>query len=239
MAAATWRHTSRIDTALTSPLEGTGAGLPDVINEVGASSSIRKSPQHHDCSRGPGGHLCGDGSAQTPGNPVSRNGIANCLADDQPHPRWQFTRAQKAIGKHTIPAGSGALPGGGGESRRISQPVLGWEHDRQADRRSRPLLRREARMARPARVRIRARKPWVFARRRLLGWNVRFMAQTPGYRLGKICAGSTSATAKAYGLRSRWVKWGSRVTDVLLPLSGGPAMTSVAVLFHICGQLCG
>ncbi len=45
----------------------------------------------------------------------------------------------------------------------------------QAERRSRPLERRAARMERPARVRIRARKPWVFARRRVLGWNVRFM----------------------------------------------------------------
>jgi hypothetical protein len=30
-------------------------------------------------------------------------------------------------------------------------------------------------MLRPARVLIRSRKPWVFARRRVLGWNVRFM----------------------------------------------------------------
>lgn len=44
-----------------------------------------------------------------------------------------------------------------------------------ADKRVRPLLRRAARMLRPARVRIRSRKPWVLARRRLLGWNVRFM----------------------------------------------------------------
>ena len=28
-------------------------------------------------------------------------------------------------------------------------------------------------MERPARVRMRSRKPWVLARRRLLGWNVR------------------------------------------------------------------
>jgi hypothetical protein len=30
-------------------------------------------------------------------------------------------------------------------------------------------------MARPARVRIRSRKPWVFARRRLFGWKVRLL----------------------------------------------------------------
>ena len=32
-------------------------------------------------------------------------------------------------------------------------------------------------MARPARVRMRSRKPWVFARRRLFGWNVRLLTR--------------------------------------------------------------
>ena len=44
----------------------------------------------------------------------------------------------------------------------------------QADSRRRPLARRALRMARPARVDIRCRNPWLFARRRLFGWNVRF-----------------------------------------------------------------
>ena len=39
----------------------------------------------------------------------------------------------------------------------------------------RPLERRLARMDRPARVRIRKRKPCVFARRRVLGWKVRLL----------------------------------------------------------------
>ncbi len=43
----------------------------------------------------------------------------------------------------------------------------------QADSSMRPLRRRAARMARPARVRMRNRNPWVLARRRLFGWNVR------------------------------------------------------------------
>jgi hypothetical protein len=50
------------------------------------------------------------------------------------------------------------------------------------------LPRRAARMARPARVRIRNRKPWVFARRRLLGWKVRLLTQ--GLQAG---SGLTSA----------------------------------------------
>jgi hypothetical protein len=43
----------------------------------------------------------------------------------------------------------------------------------QAESWLRPLRRRAAMMARPARVRIRSRNPWVLARRRLFGWNVR------------------------------------------------------------------
>lgn len=43
----------------------------------------------------------------------------------------------------------------------------------QADSRDRPLRLRAATMARPARVRIRVRNPWVRARRRLFGWKVR------------------------------------------------------------------
>ena len=41
--------------------------------------------------------------------------------------------------------------------------------------------RRAEMMARPARVRMRRRKPWVFARRRLFGWYVRLL--TSGLRL--------------------------------------------------------
>ena len=47
----------------------------------------------------------------------------------------------------------------------------------QAESLERPLWRRAARIARPARVRMRRRKPWVLARRRLLGWNVRLLTR--------------------------------------------------------------
>src|SRR3954452_7387339 len=47
----------------------------------------------------------------------------------------------------------------------------------QADSSVRPLPRRADRMARPARVRMRRRKPWVLARRRLFGWNVRLLTE--------------------------------------------------------------
>jgi hypothetical protein len=48
--------------------------------------------------------------------------------------------------------------------------------DLQADNRLRPFSRRALMMDRPARVRIRARKPCLRARRRVLGWKVRFTA---------------------------------------------------------------
>jgi hypothetical protein len=41
-------------------------------------------------------------------------------------------------------------------------------------------------MERPARVRMRRRNPWVRARRRLLGWNVRFDTKDSGY-LARVC----------------------------------------------------
>jgi hypothetical protein len=40
------------------------------------------------------------------------------------------------------------------------------------------LRRRDDRMERPARVRIRRRKPWVLCRRRLFGWNVRLLTDS-------------------------------------------------------------
>ena len=53
----------------------------------------------------------------------------------------------------------------------------------QAARRLRPLRRRDARIARPARVRIRRRKPCVLCRRRLFGWNVRLLTSLSGVGL--------------------------------------------------------
>ena len=45
--------------------------------------------------------------------------------------------------------------------------------------RFRPFCRRRFSTRRPPLVRIRTRKPWVFFRRRLLGWNVLFMTGLP------------------------------------------------------------
>ena len=76
------------------------------------------------------------------------------------------------IGDHTAPQPPGAnvcsLLGEAGEV------AAALETSDQADRRWRPLARRDLRTARPARVLMRLRKPCFLERRRLLGWNVRF-----------------------------------------------------------------
>jgi hypothetical protein len=74
----------------------------------------------------------------------------------------------------------------------------------QADRRARPLRRRPERMARPARVRIRRRKPWVRLRRRLLGWNVRLVTgKLPHLRSAQQIRYGAH-TARIAGGASRW-----------------------------------
>ena len=74
-----------------------------------------------------------------------------------------------------------------------------------AERRARPLPRRLARMERPARVRIRKRKPCVLARRRLLGWKVRFTSGDS----------TTSLLADAFG--QRLVDWVGTLSALATP----------------------
>lgn len=64
-----------------------------------------------------------------------------------------------------------------------------------AERAARPLERRFARIARPARVRIRRRKPWVLARRRLFGWKVRLL--TRGLQRMNRCGGTSPGCHRA------------------------------------------
>jgi hypothetical protein len=61
----------------------------------------------------------------------------------------------------------------------------------------RPLRRRAARMARPARVRMRSRNPCVFARRRLFGWNVRLLTRDSTLVYGAVSRGPARAIRTA------------------------------------------
>jgi hypothetical protein len=65
--------------------------------------------------------------------------------------------------------------------------------------RARPLRRRAARIARPARVRMRSRNPCVFARWRLFGWNVRLLTGTPGNRAASAGTHRHAARVSGHG----------------------------------------
>ena len=86
-----------------------------------------------------------------------------------------------------------------------THPVRGCQHETrtrercQADSSERPLRRRADRIARPARVRMRSRKPCVLARRRLFGWKVRLLTCTsPRSRLQrKEGPGATGTRARS------------------------------------------
>jgi hypothetical protein len=84
-----------------------------------------------------------------------------------------------------------------GEAARELLPCEAVRSGRfQADSRARPLRRRAPMMARPARVRMRNRKPWVLARRRLFGWKVRFTSGLQRSTAGHNGSGPTTARAR-------------------------------------------
>ncbi len=106
----------------------------------------------------------------------------------------------------------------------------------QADNSMRPLRRRAARIARPARVRMRNRNPWVLARRRLFGWNVRLPLLTAVVLPVLWCA---SPWARARKNARRWAGDGPslggrhprRQNRRLASLSGRHAVTSMVLAY--------
>jgi hypothetical protein len=108
---------------------------------------------------------------------VAGHGVSDGFGHDEPGARDAIIGWADANMDHQA-AAAGATPTAKhrGEVAVTPQTLGGREHalvphwQRQAERRARPLDRRAEITARPARVRMRRRNPWVFARRRLLGW---------------------------------------------------------------------
>ena len=130
---------------------------------------------------------------QRPTDPVANDRRPDRAAHDEADPRRliaspaheQVSGQQRSPGPAAVADRSGEIPAmthpHAGGQHRISPP--GLRHSRaQTLTRARPLRRRAARIARPARVRMRSRNPCVFARRRLFGWNVRLLTETPDTR---------------------------------------------------------
>lgn len=121
------------------------------------------------------------------------------------------------------PARAGPGAHGQRELRAAAHPGLGRQD--QALSWSRPLRLRAARMARPARVRMRSRKPCVFARRRLFGWNVRLLTGAPGrdHVAGTLDVGvrfsdSAQATIWNPAVCQRAPLWRLRLWIVTIPM---------------------
>lgn len=112
--------------------------------------------------------------AQPTTDPVAYDGRTD-LAGHHETDAWLVThRAGHDVDAAHARTGLRAGTGRGSELGWPPQACGRREHESpcpggQADSRSRPLRRRAAMMARPARVRIRRRNPWVLARRRLFG----------------------------------------------------------------------
>jgi hypothetical protein len=119
--------------------------------------------------------------AETPLDPVPGHRGANRPADHESYPGWFevmdpasiILRPHQQMTYHAWPTCTSPGADGERELGAVSHPGLGRQD--QALSLSRPLCRRAARTARPARVRMRSRKPCVLARRRLFGWNVRLL----------------------------------------------------------------
>lgn len=202
--------------------------LPQVVIE--APRTIRTGQRsHHDPGTvGESAQLCGDRPANPASSPMALDGAADLLADDQAHARRDRVVSHLQVQHHAPTAGPAATAGGVPEVRRGPQPVGCREHVAgQADRRSRPLDRRAARMERPARVLIRARKPWVLARRRVLGWKVRFMVMLLGVGSRFRRRACRRREGQQYVTRSHAVK-------PALVGSSSPWIWSRS-LFHTCG----
>jgi hypothetical protein len=90
-----------------------------------------------------------------------------------PDPTWASTYTNTAPDRPRRPARVTAPKSADRRRRCTAGSTAGPV--RQADSSERPFRRRAVRMARPARVRMRNRKPWVLARRRLFGWKVRLL----------------------------------------------------------------
>ena len=120
--------------------------------------------------------------AKPPLNTVSGYRRANRPAYHESYPgRFPLVKSVLADQQMAHDAGPARPdPGAYGQRELRAAAHPGRSRQDQALSRSRPLRLRAARTARPARVRMRSRKPCVLARRRLFGWNVRLLTEAPG-----------------------------------------------------------
>jgi len=145
-----------------------------------APGSRRCRPENQPAARGKPPQTILHQVAESAAHPVAHYGVAHTAGDYESHSGRRGNRPHRSEEVHDDRTACSAspLPDGEGELGSPAQPGSSRQHvvlPAQADSSARPLRRRAARIARPARVRMRSRNPWVLARRRLFGWNVRLL----------------------------------------------------------------
>jgi hypothetical protein len=131
--------------------------------------------------------------AKPPANSVSHHCLADAPAHDESNLRRLIgARPNGKVSDQQWPAEPPTSTYRGLEVCTASHPCGRRQHHAppssrrggasQTLTRARPLRRRAASIARPARVRMRSLNPCVFARLRLFGWNVRLLTETPDTR---------------------------------------------------------
>jgi len=103
------------------------------------------------------------------------DGVAQLSAHREPDARWLVGVAPQHDERRTVDAFAPLEERL--KIRACGQPLSSRESARQTVSRFRPFARRRFNTFRPPFVFMRSRNPWVFARRRRLGWNVRFIEQ--------------------------------------------------------------
>ena len=177
---------------------------------------MAKPPAH-----GVSGHCTPDGAADhqpdSGGLIFGRLRVTNELVHDN---RWP---------RRTRPPPNGAT-----EVLGSAEPVVGRQHVGQAVSRTRPLDRRDFTIERPARVRIRTRKPWVLARLRLFGWKVRFTSGLHGVSGCVACQGGPAAKTGG-GSYWAWVRLVVQTPKATSPLINGSNAGALSIV-RCCGQ---
>jgi hypothetical protein len=161
--------------------------------------------------------------AKPPANPISHHCLTDATAHDESnHRRLIGVRPHSKVPDNQGPAEPLPATNRGREVRTPPHPRGRGQHRRppsprrhgagQTLTRARPLRRRAARMARPARVRMRSLNPCVLARRRLFGWNVRLLTETPDTRHR-----SSAPTIRRHhhGVTNRWDKVSAHARTIL------------------------
>lgn len=158
--------------------------------EVGTEFRVRRTGRrcegaNHDLApRRDGGESLSAQVTQTALDTMADHGVAHGSTDHEPDPGRHLGLVHHEMHDQGVAPGASTRAGNApqvttvGESMRRRKHGSGSRASRVEDQTARllrPLRRREDRMERPARVRMRSRKPCTLWRRRLFGWYVRLL----------------------------------------------------------------